>query len=66
MCFALETVIDEVAEALDIDPIEIRRRNLVAEGGAAWSTARRGRRTARVEVLDALEASPVWRDRSDG
>ena len=31
-----------------------------------WSTARRGRSTAPREVLDALEASPVWRDRGNG
>ncbi|MGH2900432.1 MAG: xanthine dehydrogenase family protein molybdopterin-binding subunit, partial [Solirubrobacteraceae bacterium] len=63
MCFALETVIDEVARALDLDPIEIRRRNLVAEGarmvdGETWP-AHGG-----AAVFDALEASPLWRDRA--
>ncbi|MCI0582891.1 MAG: xanthine dehydrogenase family protein molybdopterin-binding subunit, partial [Chloroflexi bacterium] len=65
MAFALETLIDELAVELDLDPIEIRRRNLVAAGapmvdGEAWP-AHGGR-----EVLDALAASPVWRDRSTG
>lgn len=61
-CFALETLIDEVAVALDIDPIDIRRRNLVAAGGVmvdgeTWTAH------GAAEVLDALEASPTWRDR---
>jgi CO/xanthine dehydrogenase Mo-binding subunit len=65
MAFALETLIDEVARALDIDPIEVRRRNLAPEGaptidGEAWAVH------GAAEVLDALEASPVWRDRAAG
>jgi CO/xanthine dehydrogenase Mo-binding subunit len=63
MAFALESVVDEVAAALDMDPIELRRRNLVAAGapmvdGETWA-AHGG-----AEVLDALEASPLWRDRA--
>lgn len=63
MAFALETLIDEVARALDLDPIEIRRRNLAPEGsptidGEAWAVH------GTAQVLDALEASPVWRDRA--
>ena len=62
-CFALETLIDEVSGALHIDPIDIRRRNLVATGGAmvdgeTWTAH------GAAEVLDALEASPTWRDRA--
>lgn len=63
MCFALETLVDEVAEALGIDPIEIRRRNLVAAGGPmvdgeTWPAH------GATEVLDALEASAVWQGRT--
>ena len=62
MAMALETLIDELAEALNLDPIEIRRRNLIGGGapmvdGETWS-AHGG-----AEVLDALEASPTWRAR---
>lgn len=62
-CFALETLVDEVAVALGIDPIEIRRRNLVAPDarmvdGEAWTAH------GAAEVLDAIEASPVWRGRT--
>lgn len=63
MAMALETLIDELAEALRMDPIELRRRNLIADGapmvdGDTW-TSHGG-----AAVLDALEASPVWRGRS--
>ena len=63
MAFALETLIDEVAGALDLDPFEIRRRNLAAAGsptveGESWPEH------GSSEVLDALEASAVWRDRA--
>jgi CO/xanthine dehydrogenase Mo-binding subunit len=65
MAHALETLIDELAADLDIDPIELRRRNIVAErdamvDGDAWPVH------GALEVLDALEASPIWRDRGDG
>lgn len=60
---ALETLIDELAAELGIDPIEIRRRNLAAEGsamldGETWQP------TGGAEVLDAMAASPVWQERA--
>jgi CO/xanthine dehydrogenase Mo-binding subunit len=60
---ALETLIDEVASELDIDPIDLRRRNLASEGapmvdGETWPV------TGGREVLDAMAASPVWHGRS--
>lgn len=63
MAFALESMIDELATELRIDPIELRRRNIVAEGdamvdGEAWPVH------GAHEVLDALEASPIWRTRA--
>jgi CO/xanthine dehydrogenase Mo-binding subunit len=65
MALALETLIDELAADLNIDPIELRRRNLVTEGdamvdGEAWPVL------GAHAVLDALEASPIWRDRGNG
>jgi CO/xanthine dehydrogenase Mo-binding subunit len=64
MALALETLIDELADALGIDPIELRRRNLVPEGGRmvdgeTWA-AHGG-----AAVLDALEASPAWQARGE-
>ncbi|HET9851760.1 MAG TPA: xanthine dehydrogenase family protein molybdopterin-binding subunit [Candidatus Limnocylindrales bacterium] len=59
MAFAIESLIDELAGELGVDPIELRRRNLAATGsptvdGEAWA----GHGAA--EVLDALEASAAW------
>ena len=64
MSFALETLIDEVAAKLRLDPLELRRRNLVkpgttmVDGEEAWPVH------GAAEVLDALEASPVWKERA--
>jgi CO/xanthine dehydrogenase Mo-binding subunit len=63
MAFAIETILDEVAAALGVDPIEIRRRNLSEPGGGMvdgepWAAH------GAAEVLDALEATPTWRDRA--
>jgi CO/xanthine dehydrogenase Mo-binding subunit len=64
MAFAIESLIDQLAAELDVDPIELRRRNLAAEGtptvdGEAWVA------NGAAEVLDALEASPTWRARRE-
>ena len=60
---ALETLVDEIAAELGIDPIEIRRRNLASPGspmvdGETWPE------TGGQQVLDAMAASPVWQLRS--
>ncbi|WP_421696571.1 xanthine dehydrogenase family protein molybdopterin-binding subunit [Aestuariivirga sp.] len=60
---ALETLIDEAAGALKMDPIGLRRSNLLKTGqrsmtGNPWTVSVR---TA--EILDRLEANPIWRDR---
>jgi CO/xanthine dehydrogenase Mo-binding subunit len=61
--FAIESLVDELAGRLGIDPLELRRRNAVAEGEAMVD----GERWPRIglgEVLDAVEASPLWQARS--
>jgi CO/xanthine dehydrogenase Mo-binding subunit len=60
---ALETLIDELAAELDVDPVELRRLNLAAAGtsmvdGETWPVIGGG------EVLDAMAASPVWHGRT--
>jgi CO/xanthine dehydrogenase Mo-binding subunit len=62
--FALESLIDEMATALEIDPIEFRLQNLVEAGdpmidGTPWPPL--GHR----EVLDAISRHPLWRNRSN-
>jgi CO/xanthine dehydrogenase Mo-binding subunit len=60
---AIESLIDELAKRAAIDPVELRRRNLVAEGdpmvdGETWPRIGAG------EVLAAAAAHPLWRDRA--
>lgn len=57
--FAIESLIDQLAEELGVDPIELRLRNLVADGdtmvdGETWPPL--GHR----EVLGAVAAHPLW------
>jgi CO/xanthine dehydrogenase Mo-binding subunit len=62
MAMALETLIDELAEALHIDAIELRRRNLIA-GEAPMVDGETWAPHGGEAVLDALEASPIWQAR---
>ncbi|HET9681709.1 MAG TPA: molybdopterin cofactor-binding domain-containing protein, partial [Candidatus Limnocylindrales bacterium] len=60
--FAVESLVDELAARLGVDPVELRRRNAVAEGEAMvddepWP------RIGLAEVLAAVDASPLWQAR---
>jgi len=62
--FAIESLIDELAARLGMDPIEFRRHNLATDGdamidGTPWPPL--GHR----EVLDAVAAHPLWLGRGD-
>ncbi|MEN0061984.1 MAG: molybdopterin cofactor-binding domain-containing protein [Myxococcota bacterium] len=60
--FPLETALDELAEKLQLDPIEIRRRNAMDAG----ETTINGQFVPSCgirECLDAVEAASGWRDR---
>ena len=57
--FAGECHVDMIAEALGIDPIELRRRNAVRDGDRSV-TGDVIRRARAIEVLDALERESDW------
>jgi len=62
MAFAVESLIDELARRLEIDPIAIRRANLAREGdprpsGDPWPATGAG------ICLDRAEEHPLWRAR---
>lgn len=62
---ALETLFDEAAQALGMDAIALRRRNLLKAGGLTmmgnpWTVSVRT-----PEILDKLEAHALWRERAD-
>lgn len=61
---ALETLIDEVALALPLDPIELRRRNALPPGGRTMTGNPFSVSVRAPEILDKLEAHPIWRDRA--
>jgi CO/xanthine dehydrogenase Mo-binding subunit len=63
--YAIESAIDDLAEALRIDPLEFRLRNCAEEGdlrpnGGAWP------RIGLKETLEALREHPAWQNREPG
>ncbi len=55
VCWALEQHMDELAEALDLDPVELRRRTLV-ENGSVTATGQVLEHVAMRETLEAAVA----------
>ena len=60
--FAVEIQLDKAAEALAIDPIELRRRNALSADSATINEFRIGS-TGFLACLDAVERSSGWRER---
>jgi CO/xanthine dehydrogenase Mo-binding subunit len=60
--FAVESLLDELAERLRIDPIELRLRNAVVEGDVGVS-GRPFPVMGAVEVLERLREHPLWLER---
>jgi CO/xanthine dehydrogenase Mo-binding subunit len=61
---ALETLIDEAATALPLDPIEFRRRNALKTGGKTMTGNTYSVSVRTPEVLDKLENHPIWQQRT--
>jgi CO/xanthine dehydrogenase Mo-binding subunit len=60
--FALESVIDELAGQLGIDPFELRLNN-AAEGGDLRADGKPWQPMGMKQVLEALQAHPAWQNR---
>jgi CO/xanthine dehydrogenase Mo-binding subunit len=58
--FALESAMDELAEVLDLDPLELRRRNALREGDQTITGHRLTSSVGFTEVLDKVAASSDW------
>jgi CO/xanthine dehydrogenase Mo-binding subunit len=61
--FGLESMVDEIARKLDLDPLELRLQNAARPGdqmihGETWPTM------GMTEVLEALRDHPVWQNRA--
>ena len=61
---ALEVLIDETAATLALDPVEFRRRNLLANGRKTMMGNAISGHVRCAEVLERLAAKPVWTNRS--
>ncbi|MFX8937917.1 molybdopterin cofactor-binding domain-containing protein, partial [Acinetobacter baumannii] len=60
--FAGEQQIDEIAGRLGIDPIEMRRRNMLRDGDA-WFVGQQVASNGLAACIDAVEKASGWRDR---
>ena len=59
VCFASESALDALADALRIDPLELRRRNAVAPGAALPTGQVLGPSTPVCELIQRCEAIPL-------
>jgi CO/xanthine dehydrogenase Mo-binding subunit len=59
-----EMLVDEVAELLAVDPIELRRRNMMLTGMRNSQGAVPGGALRSDELLQRAGAHPLWRDRN--
>jgi CO/xanthine dehydrogenase Mo-binding subunit len=62
MCFAGEQQIDEIAARLGIDPIALRRQNMITPGDT-WFLGQQVLSNGLAACLDAVEHASGWRDR---
>ena len=62
---ALEVLVDEVAAALPLDPIEFRRRNALRPGGRTMTGNPYTVSVRTQEILEKLDKHPIWRGRAD-
>jgi CO/xanthine dehydrogenase Mo-binding subunit len=62
---AIEVLIDEVASALPLNPIEFRRRNALKPNGRTMMGNPYSVSVRTPEILDKLEMHPIWRQRAE-
>ncbi len=63
MCFALESLVDELAMKLGLDPLDLRARN-GAEAGSPMVDGEPWPAMGLQEVIAALRATALWQDRA--
>lgn len=62
---AIETLIDEACDKLKMDPFALRRKNLLGKGkGLSITGAPMTQDLQLDQILDKLEAHPLWRQRA--
>jgi CO/xanthine dehydrogenase Mo-binding subunit len=60
--FALESVIDDLAEKLGVDPLDLRLKNCIVEGDL-WPDGNPWPVIGLKEMLERLKEHPIWRSR---
>jgi CO/xanthine dehydrogenase Mo-binding subunit len=63
--FALESLVDEIAGRLGLDPIDLRASNVVVEGDPRAHHDARWPRIGAQECLERLRAHPIWAGRAN-
>ncbi len=66
MIFAVESAVDELARRLGMDPVELRRRNVVRDGDPMLSTHPTPRKTCSTAATGSTSASTWPPTRSHG
>jgi CO/xanthine dehydrogenase Mo-binding subunit len=61
--FAVEHLMDEIAATLKVDPIDLRIRNVLAEGGNTVTGAPITQPLALKEICELARANPLWTNR---
>lgn len=61
VCFAYESQLDEIATDLGIDPVELRRRNLLRDGDS-YATGEEMHDVHFVELVEDVAAGIGWKD----
>jgi CO/xanthine dehydrogenase Mo-binding subunit len=61
--FAIETLVEEIARATAIDPIELRRRNVLRSGDGTLTGAIPNQVMRLVDICDMAAARPLWKNR---
>ncbi|WP_323786455.1 xanthine dehydrogenase family protein molybdopterin-binding subunit [Thalassovita sp.] len=62
--FAIETALDDIAAAQNWDPMDLRRANIVAEGGATVVGGPVEQSLRLAEMLDLAKDHPLWANRA--
>jgi len=61
--FAIETMVEDIAQAMEIDSIALRRRNALRSGEATLTGVRPRQVMRLLDICDLAAGRPVWRER---
>ena len=60
--FAIESQMDDIADKLGMDPLDLRLKNAIVEGDL-WPDGNPWPKVGLIECLEALRAHPLWQNR---